>query len=237
MEGRVRRGGLEMSLMLARQRAAKAGNGEGETVVSPSVIASGKAGLLAANQTAALVSASLAEDLEALHSIASFERKAVFKRDTLLPKYAEYINRFRDSGQTHDLLGYALVWLFDCGFIERALDLAGWCMEHGQRLPDRFKSSVPLLVALRTLEWAKAEHDAGRSPEPFFGQVFDRLFDPDPELVWDVPDQLAANYLKLRGLALAKSGDVSGAVAVLRQAQEKGAKVKAVRYDLLKKVP
>ena len=107
MEGRVRRGGLEMSLMLARQRAAKAGNGEGETVVSPSVIASGKAGLLAANQTAALVSASLAEDLEALHSIASFERKAVFKRDTLLPKYAEYINRFRDSGQTHDLLGYA----------------------------------------------------------------------------------------------------------------------------------
>ena len=59
MEGRVRRGGLEMSLMLARQRAAKAGNGEGETVVSPSVIASGKAGLLAANQTAALVSASV----------------------------------------------------------------------------------------------------------------------------------------------------------------------------------
>jgi hypothetical protein len=175
--------------------------------------------------------------LEALHSIASFERKAVFKRDTLLPKYAEYINRFRDSGQTHDLLGYALVWLFDCGFIERALDLAGWCMEHGQRLPDRFKSSVPLLVALRTLEWAKAEHDAGRSPEPFFGQVFDRLFDPDPELVWDVPDQLAANYLKLRGLALAKSGDVSGAVAVLRQAQEKGAKVKTVLDDLLKKVP
>ena len=226
MEGRVRRGGLEMSLMLARQRAAKAGNGEGETVVSPSVIASGKAGLLAANQTAALVSASLAEDLEALHSIASFERKAVFKRDTLLP-----------SGQTRDVLGYALVCLFDCGFIERALDLAGWCMEHGQRLPDRFKSSVPLLVALRTLEWAKAEHDAGRSPEPFFGQVFDRLFDPDPELVWDVPDQLAANYLKLRGLALAKSGDVSGAVAVLRQAQEKGAKVKTVLDDLLKKVP
>ena len=180
MEGRVRRGGLEMSLMLARQRSVKVGNGEGETVVSPSVIASGKAGLLAANQTAALVSASLAEDLEALHSIASFERKAVFKRDTLLPKYAEYVNRFRDSEQTHDLLGYALVWLFDCGFIERALDLAGWCMEHGQRLPDRFKSSVPLLVALRTLEWAKAEHDAGRSPEPFFGQVFDRLFDPDP---------------------------------------------------------
>ena len=110
-------------------------------------------------------------------------------------------------------------------------------MEHGQRLPDRFKSSVPLLVALRTLEWAKAEHDAGRSPEPFFGQVFDRLFDPDPELVWDVPDQLAANYLKLRGLALAKSVDVSGAVAVLRQAQEKGAKVKTVLDDLLKKVP
>ena len=67
--------------------------------------------------------------------------------------------------------------------------------------------------------------------------MFDRLFDPDPELVWDVPDQLAPNYLKLRGLALAKSGDVSGAVAVLRQAQEKGAKVKTVLDDLLKKVP
>lgn len=92
----------------------------------------------------------------------------------------------------------------------------------GSGFPTVSSRPVPLLVALRTLEWAKAEHDAGRSPEPFFGQVFDRLFDPDPELVWDVPDQLAANYLKLRGLALAKSGDVSGAVAVLRQAQEKG---------------
>lgn len=89
-----------MSLMLARQRAAKAGNGEGETVVSPSVIASGKAGLLAANQTAALVSASLAEDLEALHSIASFERKAVFKRDTLLPKYAEYVGSVTPNRRT-----------------------------------------------------------------------------------------------------------------------------------------
>ena len=226
-----------MSLMLRRQRAAKAGRSGDEPTVSPSVIARGKAGLLAANQTAALVSASLAEDVEALHRIASFERKAAFKRDTLLPKYAEYINRFRDAGQTHDLLGYALVWLFDCGFIERALDLAGWCMEHGQRLPERFKSPVPLLVALRTLEWAKAKYDAGRSPEPFFGQVFDRLFDPDPELVWDVPDQLAASYLRLRGLLLAKSGDVTGAVAALRQAQGKGAKVKTLLDDLLKKVP
>ena len=102
----------------------------------------------------------------------------------------------------------------------RSCARAGGCTSATWRLPN-------------AASWRRA----GRSPEPFFGQVFDRLFDPDPELVWDVPDQLAANYLKLRGLALAKSGDVSGAVAVLRQAQEKGAKVKTVLDDLLKKVP
>ncbi|MEI3478214.1 MAG: phage terminase small subunit [Bilophila sp.] len=119
------------------------------------------------------------KDLEALHGVVSIDRKIAIKRDTLIPKYAGYVARLREEGRPHELVGYFLVWLFDCGFIERALDLAGWCAEHGQGLPDCFKASLPAFVARQILDWSQQTFDEGASPEPFFSQVYARLFDPD----------------------------------------------------------
>ena len=200
MEGRVRRGGLEMSLMLARQRAAKAGNGEGETVVSPSVIASGKAGLLAANQTAALVSASLAEDLEALHSIASFERKAVFKRDTLLPKYAEYINRSVTPDRRTTCWAMPLSGCSTAGSSSAPLILLAGAWSTGSGFPTVSSRPCPCSSRSGRSNGPRRNTMPGRSPGTFFsGRCSIVWFDPDPELVWDVPDQLAANYLSCAG--------------------------------------
>lgn len=178
-----------MSLMLSYQkaiRAARAAGREAEFSAVPSPAAG--ASLLASRQRDGLVSSALAADLEALHGVASIDRKIAVKRDTLIPKYAGYVEQYREAGTPHELVGYFLVWLFDCGLIERALDLAGWCAEHGQGLPGRFKASLPAFVARQILDWSQQAFDEGASPEPFFSQVYARLFDPDPALAWDVHD-------------------------------------------------
>ena len=212
-----------MSLMLSYQKAIRAARAAGREVELSAVPspAAGKS-LLAERQRDALVASGLAEDLEALHGVVSIDRKIAIKRDTLIPKYAGYVARLREEGRPHELVGYFLVWLFDCGLIERALDLAGWCAEHGQGLPERFKASLPAFVARQILE-------------PFFSQVYARLFDPDPALAWDVHDDVAAQFLRLRGLMLERAGDVPGAVAELEKALARGAKVKTALDKLKKK--
>ena len=219
-----------MSLMLSYQKAIRAARAAGRKVERSAVPspAAGKS-LLAERQRDALVASGLAEDLEALHGVVSIDRKIAIKRDTLIPKYAGYVARLREEGRPHELVGYFLVWLFDCGLIERALDLAGWCAEHGQGLPERFKASLPAFVARQTCE------KNGASPEPFFSQVYARLFDPDPALAWDVHDDVAAQFLRLRGLMLERAGDVPGAVAELEKALARGAKVKTALDKLKKK--
>lgn len=225
-----------MSLMLSYQKAIRAARAVGREVELSAVPspAAGKS-LLAERQRDALVASGLAEDLEALHGVVSIDRKIAIKRDTLIPKYAGYVARLREAGRPHELIGYFLVWLFDCGLIERALDLAGWCAEHGQGLPERFKASLPAFVARQILDWSQQAFDEGASPEPFFSQVYARLFDPDPALAWDVHDDVAAQFLRLRGLMLERAGDVPGAVAELEKALARGAKVKTALDKLKKK--
>ena len=161
-----------MSLMLSYQKAIRAARAAGREVGLSAVPspAAGKS-LLAERQRDALVASGLAEDLEALHGVVSIDRKIAIKRDTLIPKYAGYVARLREEGRPHELIGYFLVWLFDCGLIERALDLADWCAGHGQGLPERFKSPLPAFVARQILDWSQQTFDEGASPEPFLSQV------------------------------------------------------------------
>ena len=224
-----------MSLMLSRKRALRAAReaGEAMTVSTVSSPIAGKS-LLAEHQRDALLASALAEDLDALHGIASLDRKMAVKRDTLLPKYAAYVERFIKAGKPHELVGYYLVWLFDCGCIEQALELADWCAAHGQGLPERFKSPLPAFVAREVLAFSEKAFDAEATPEPFFSRIYARLFDPDPALAWDVHDEVSTQYLRLRGLMLERAGDIPAAVAELEKALAKGAKVKTV-LDRLKK--
>ena len=225
-----------MSLMLNHQRAMRAAREAGRDTAS-GVLPSSPPGkpLLAGRQRDALLASGLAADLEALHGVASVARKIAVKRDSLIPKYAGHVARLREEGRPHELIGYFLVWLFDCGLMERALELADWCAEHGQGLPERFKSPLPAFVARQVLDWSQVAFDGGASPEPFFSHVYDRLFDPDPALAWDVHEDVAAHFLRLRGLMLERAGDVPGAVAELEKALARGAKVKTALEKLKKK--
>ena len=102
-----------------------------------------------------------------------------------------------------------LVWLFDCGSSSgpRSCRLV---RRTRQGLPERFKSPLPAFVARQILDWSQQTFDEGASPEPFFSQVYARLFDPDPAVAWDVHDDVAAQFLRLRGLMLERAGTSPG---------------------------
>ena len=183
-------------------------------------------GLLALQQLVAFLTAALVEDLAMLSGITSKERKAEVKRDNLLPKYEQYVERLQEAVCQHELVGYYLVWLFDVGLVEKALQLGFWCIQHGQALPERFNSKVPFFIASQVIDWAEKEFDAGRSPDPYFSDVFALLNDSEQQDTWDVPDKLRARYHRLCGLDNEKAGHLEHAKLHLHRAYELGAQVK-----------
>jgi hypothetical protein len=218
-----------MSLMRSHQkRVAAAGSPGAETIsAGAKVLGVMPQGLMGGSKLAAMLAASLEEDLKALHEVASVERKAALKRDTLLPKYRDYVARLMGEGKGHELIGYFVVWAFDAGSIEEALQVAFWCLEHGQELPERFKSPLALFVATQALAWAEAEYNAGRSFQPYLGTVLAAMVaDGDEAAAWDVPDRIKAGFYRLLGLQAEKDGDLASAAECLERSLTLGGKVK-----------
>ena len=223
-----------MSLMLKHQRRAK------ETGVVASVPPAGgpvgavPGGRVGTQQLGALIDAALTEDIKSLKGVRSIERKIELKREQLIPKYREYVARLRSDGVAHPLLTQYLVWRFDVGELEAALDLGFHCLDHGVSLPERFRRDVPTYMADAVLEWAEAQFEAGRSPEPYFTHLFEYVRGDAVE-PWDLPDALRAKYFRLHGLLKEQTGDLRSAEASLVRAMTLGAKVKTALAKVRKK--
>lgn len=225
--------GLAMSLMRTHQARARMASVRKPGPDGPGgkVLGSMPAGLMGASQLAAMLQASLDEDLAALHAVASVERKIAIKRETLVPKYRDYVARLLAAGQRHELLGYYLVWCLDAGIMEEGLRVATWALGHGQSLPVRFRASLPLFVASQALAWGEAEHNAGRTVEPYLAQAL-ALTEPTGE----VPDQIRAGFHRLFGLQAEQAGDLALAARELDRALDLGAKVKTAREAVYKRM-
>lgn len=221
-----------------QQKLAAATAASDKEIVSPGarVLGTMPQGLMGGQQLAAMLDASLEEDLKALHDVASLERKAALKRDVLLPKYREYISRLMAEGKRHDLLGYYVVWAFDAGAIEEALRLAFWCMENGHDLPERFKSPLALFVATQTLAWAEKEFDSGRSHSPYLAAVLAAVEGEQGGQAWDIPDRIKAVFYRLIGLQAEKEENLAAAAENLERAFALGGKVKTALEAVKKRL-
>ncbi|WP_051258217.1 phage terminase small subunit [Desulfovibrio cuneatus] len=175
-------------------------------------------------QLNAFLHASLTTDLAMLKEHPSMERKITIKRETLLPKYAEYVQRLQEAGMQHDLIGYYLVWLFDAGDVGKGLELAMWCLGHGQNLPERFNSTVPFFTASAVATWAEAEQTAGRTVNPYAQMVLDAI--SATENPWPVPDSVTSRFYRVLGLQAETAGNLQEAFDLLHRAFELGAQVK-----------
>lgn len=145
-----------------------------------------------------LQEAALDQDLARLSDLNNLASKQSLKRDELLPKYQEYVQRYCESGLNfpNRVAVQVMVWLFDAAQFEDALELADFLMEQGQQMPERFKRrDIQTFVADAVCEWAYAEYTAKRSPEPYLSDLLPRV---DGE--WNLTEQIPSKYHKLIGM-------------------------------------
>ena len=151
-----------------------------------------------------LQEAALDQDLERLSTIKGLAGKQALKRDELLPKYQDFVQRYCESGQNlpNRVLVQVMVWLFDTEQFEDGLELADFAMEQGQVMPERFKRDIQTFVADAMIEWAMVEYQANRSPEPYLSNLLPRV---DGE--WQLTEQIPAKYHKLIGIRAMEAND------------------------------
>lgn len=168
-----------------------------------------------------LQEAALDQDLERLSAIKGLAGRQYLKRHELLPKYQDYVVRYCESGLNlpNRVLVQVMVWLFDTAQFEDGLELADFAMEQGQLMPERFKRDIQTFVADAVWEWAYAEHQAGRSPEPYLSNLLPRV---DGE--WELTEQIPSKYHKLIGMRGIKDEQWETALKHLERSTELYAK-------------
>lgn len=206
-----------MSLALAHKRRVLAGGAptRSDPADQPYTAANALSSPANAQKHLKLMESALAVDLERISQIDSREQRQLLKRDELLPKYLEYVQRYRDSGLNYanPVLMYVLVWLFDTVQFEQGLELATFAMEQGQKLPEGFDRNIQTFVADEVIEWAEAEHKAGRSPEPYVSNLLPLVDE------WKLFERIPARYRKLLGVLAMEREEWAVAIEYFQQAE------------------
>ncbi len=188
-----------------------------------------------------LMEASLDQDLQRLSDIKGLAGRQALKREELLPKYQDFIQRYMDSGlvMPNRVLVQVMVWLFDTEQFEDGLALADFAIEQGQEMPERFKRrDVQTFVADAVIDWAYAEYNAQRSPEPYLSDLLPRV---DGE--WELTEQIPSKYHKLIGMRAMEAEQWETALKHLERSTELYAKagnetrIKKCRIALPKQAP
>ncbi|WP_278401787.1 phage terminase small subunit [Stutzerimonas kunmingensis] len=222
-----------MSLALAhKRRVLEQGAAAAATGARAYTPATALAGPANAQKHLALMTTAMDADLERISAINSREARQALKRDELLPKYLDYVQRYRESGLNHPnpVLMQVLVWLFDTAQFEAGIELADFAIGQGQQLPERFKRDVQTFVADELIDWAEAEHKAGRSPEPYVSQLLPRVDgnwdgfkqggESERPAPWQLFERIPARYHKLLGVLAMDRKDWGAAVEHLNRATE-----------------
>lgn len=188
-----------------------------------------------------LMEASLDQDLQRLSDIKGLAGRQALKREELLPKYQDFIQRYMDSGlvMPNRVLVQVMVWLFDTEQFEDGLALADFAIGQGQEMPERFKRrDVQTFVADAVIDWAYAEYNAQRSPEPYLSDLLPRV---DGE--WELTEQIPSKYHKLIGMRAMEAEQWETALKHLERSTELYAKagnetrIKKCRIALAKQTP
>ena len=210
-----------MSLALAHKRrtlavdvAAVAAAAGAPVAYSPSDALSSPAN---ARKHLMLQEAALDQDLERLSAIKGMAGRQLLKRDELLPKYQDYVQRYCESGLNFQnrILVQVMVWLFDTAEFEDGLELADFAIEQGQVMPERFKRDIPTFVADAVIDWAFDEYNARRSPEPYLSNML-----PLVDGEWELTEQIPSKYHKLIGIRAMEAEEWQTALKHLERSTE-----------------
>ncbi|EPH6376539.1 terminase endonuclease subunit [Vibrio alginolyticus] len=135
-----------------------------------------------------------------LKGFVQIAEKVNYKSDVLIPKYKPMAEKYLQAGESYQnpIFTDLIVWLFDTGELDTAIEWLFKAIELDLPTPENFKrSSWAIVCADFVLEWAETQLANGHSVEPYFSQVFKKI---DQE--WKLPEQLEAKWYKFAGYGL-----------------------------------
>ena len=210
-----------MSLALAHKRSTLALGRAAVAAAAGAPVAYSPADALSSPANARkhlmLQEAALDQDLERVSAINGMAMRQALKRDELLPKYQDYVQRYCESGLNfpNRVLVQVMIWLFDTEEFEDGMELAHFAIGQGQQMPERFKRDIQTFVADAVCDWAYAEYKAKRSPEPYLSDLLSLV---DGE--WELTEQIPAKYHKLVGIRAMEAKDWGLALLHFNRATE-----------------
>ncbi|EIR1598721.1 terminase endonuclease subunit [Vibrio cholerae] len=140
------------------------------------------------------------QDKQVLKGFVQISEKVNHKRDVLIPKYKPLAEKYLAAGESYQnpIFTDLIVWLFDIGDLETAVEWLFKAIELNLPTPENFKrSSWAIVCADFVLEWAERQLPNGHSIEPYFSRVFEKI---DKE--WKLPEKLEAKWYKFAGYGL-----------------------------------
>lgn len=165
-----------------------------------------------------LLKLELDSDVDRLRSLPKTNADRVeMKRDELLPRWLPTVEAYLsgDKRYANPALVYCIIWLFDTGELEKALDWADIAISESQAMPDNFKSTLPAFVADTVLAWATVEAEAGHSIEPYFSRTFGNVRD-----AWRLHEEINAKWFKFAGLYLLRDENGQPRATALEDVQQ-----------------
>ncbi|HHX3894317.1 TPA: phage terminase small subunit, partial [Citrobacter freundii] len=81
----------------------------------------------------------LETDVEHARNLPTIADRVEFKRDVLLPRWTPTVEAYLESGQVYanPVFAWCVIWLFDVGDLDKALDWADIAISQQQATPDR----------------------------------------------------------------------------------------------------
>lgn len=139
------------------------------------------------------------EDVEQLRSLPMTADRVEMKRDVLLPKWLPTVESYLELGRVYanPVFSYCVIWLFDVGQYDQALDWADIAIGQEQATPENIKSRFPAFVADQMLEWAEQASQAGEDLEPYFSRTFENVTQR-----WRLHEEITAKWFKFAGLLM-----------------------------------
>ncbi|HGB5310767.1 TPA: phage terminase small subunit, partial [Salmonella enterica subsp. enterica serovar Poona] len=160
--------------------------------------------LLRAEDSMHIKLAALDIDVKKLRGLTTIADRVDMKRDELLPRWEPVAREYVESGKAYPnpILVYCIIWLIDVKRFDTALAWADLAIAQGQEMPPNIKSRMPAFIAASIYDWAETEAEAGRTVEPYFQQVFDKVAHH-----WRLNERIASKYYRFAALWLLRDHD------------------------------
>jgi hypothetical protein len=141
----------------------------------------------------------LKDDVEMARAQPTNADREAFKRDVLIPRWQPTVDAYLASGNEYSnpVFSWFVIWLFDAGYLDKALELADVAIEQHQATPDNIRSNFPTFVADTVMAWAEDTAAMGESVEPYFSLTFEKVTQR-----WRLHEEITAKWYKFAGLML-----------------------------------